>query len=611
MGDIEKIGLLKIDFLGLRTLTLLDNAVKLIEKTRGEKIDVYKLPLDDPETYALLQRGDAKGVFQFESDGIRDLLRRLRPDNIHDIIACTALYRPGPLEGGMVDDYVNRKHGREKPIYEHPVMEEVLAETFGVMVYQEQCMRILNRLGDIELSSAYVCIKAISKKKQDVIDRRRADFLQGAQARGVGRDTAEKIFGLIVNFGGYGFNKSHSAAYAMISYQTAYLKAHYTPEFTAALLSSEIEDGNKRDAMVDHIADARKSGVEVLPPDVNASDGEFIVRDGKVVFGLTAIKGVGGGASEAIAAARVAKGAFKDLYDFCERVDQRLVNRTVIEKLVKAGAFDSMGAHRSRVFAAAPRALQAATERQNDRRLGQRNLFDAGGGDEGAPVAEPLPDVPPWPEAEKLKYEKEVLDFYFSSHPLAECEAELRRFSSHAIDQLKLLPPDHEVTLGGMLSQVRLMNTKKARNGNSRYLRCKVEDLTGVVECVMWPDDFVRYQDEVKEDRVCFVRGVVERTREEPGLVLSRILSVEQAQRELARGLYILLKVGVHRPSHVDSLGPVLQKTPGGCPVFLTVRDPAGKDVVLKLDREYAINPSTYLQEELEAVVGTGGVKLA
>src|SRR5262249_43607971 len=265
---------------------------------------VYRLPLDDAPTYQLLQRGDAKGVFQFESDGIRELLKRLKPDNIRDIIACTALYRPGPLGGGMVDAYINRKHGRERPVYAHPFMEEILLETYGVMNYQEQVMRILNRLGGIELSSAYACIKAISKKKHETIDQRRADFLKGAQERGVRETTAKEIFDLITFFGGYGFNKSHSAAYAYVSYQTAYLKAQYTPEFMAGLLSREIKDANKRDIMVEHIADARRLGVEVLPPDVNAGEADFTVRGGKILFGLTAIKGLGRGAAEGIVKAR-------------------------------------------------------------------------------------------------------------------------------------------------------------------------------------------------------------------------------------------------------------------------------------------------------------------
>jgi DNA polymerase-3 subunit alpha len=611
MGDLEKVGLLKMDFLGLRTLTLLENAVKLIEKTRGEKIDIYKLPLDDPETYALLQRGDAKGVFQFESDGIRELLKRMKPDNIRDIIACTALYRPGPLGGGLVDEYINCKHHVKNPVYVHSVMEEILSETYGVMVYQEQIMRILNRLGGIELSSAYACIKAISKKKQDIIDQRRADFIRGAQERGVAQKTAEEIFALIVFFAGYGFTKSHSAAYAYVSYQTAYLKAHYTPEFMAALLSSEIDDGNKRDILVQHIEDCRKLRVEVLPPSVNSSETLFGVRDGKVTFGMMAIKGVGRGACEEIVQARSAGGPFKDLFDFCERIDLKIVAKATIEKLIMAGALDGLQAHRAQLMHLLPRAIQAGNQRQHDRRLGQLNLFDAGAGTEAAAAADDLPDVEAWTDADKLKREKEVLDFYLSSHPLVQREKELRRFATHAVTELKHLPADKEVTLGGMLTQVRYLNTKKARNGNSRYMRCKLEDFTGLAECVMWPDDFVRYKDDVAEDRICFVKGVVERNREEPGVVLNRILSVEQAQRELARGLYLKVVLGTHDNNTLDTIGYLLKQTPGGCPVYLVVQDAVQKKALLKLGREFGINPNSFLCEELESLLGAGGVKLA
>src|SRR5262249_2974193 len=316
---------------------------KLVAKTRGVKLDLQQLPLDDPATFALLQRGDAKGVFQFEADGIRELLKRLKPDSIRDLVSCKRLYLPGPLGGGMVHAYINRKHGREKPVYAHPVMQEILGETHGVMAFQEQVMRILNRLGGIELSSAYACIKAISKKKTDVIDLRRADFVAGAVERGLAEETAREIFDLITYFGGYGFNKSHSAAYATIGYQSAYLKAHYAPEFMAALLSSEMEDGNKRDVLVDHVEDARRLGVPVLPPAVNASESKFAVREGQLVFGPTAIKGIGRGAAEEIVRRRVEGGPFRDLFDFCERVDLKVVPRAGIERLIKAGAYDRFG----------------------------------------------------------------------------------------------------------------------------------------------------------------------------------------------------------------------------------------------------------------------------
>jgi DNA polymerase-3 subunit alpha len=611
MGDLEKVGMLKMDFLGLRTLTLLNNCLRLIEKTHGEKVDLHKLPLNDAKTYALLQRGDAKGVFQFESDGIRELLKRMKPDNIRDLIACNALYRPGPLGGGMVDAYVNRKHGREKPVYPHPVMEEILGTTYGVMVFQEQVMRILNRLGGIELSSAYACIKAISKKKQETIDQRRAEFLKGAQERGVSEETAREIFDLITYFGGYGFNASHSAAYAVLGYQTAYLKAHYTAEFMAALLSSEIEDGNKRDIMVQHIEDARRLGAEVLPPNINTSEVEFGVAGGKILFGLTAIKGVGRGAAEEIVRARGARGPFKDLFDFCERVDLKLVPRAAIERLIKSGALDCFGARRAQWMHVLPGALQAAGELQEDRRSGQRNFLDIFASSSPEPVtgAQALPDIPEWSNTEKLKNEKEALDFYFSSHPLAQHEEDLRRFVKFTLDKIGGLPPNQEIIAGGMLSQVRFMNTKKARNGNTRYVRFRLEDFTGSVECVMWPDDLVRHKEDIQEDRICLLQGVVERSREEPGLIVNRIFSIDQAKREMTKLVKLSFSLGRHGPSSIDAVARVLKRSPGPCPVQVDVYDAVGKRCRLKSSEAFYINPATLLTTELEMILGQGRVE--
>jgi DNA polymerase-3 subunit alpha len=608
MGDLEKVGLLKMDFLGLRTLTLLNDAVRLIKQTRGETVDLDKLPLDDKATFALLQRGDAKGVFQFESDGIRELLKRMKPDHIRDLIACNALYRPGPLGGGMVDAYVNCKHGREKPTYQHPIMEEILKETYGVMAFQEQVMRILNRLGGIELSSAYACIKAISKKKTEVIDQRRKEFIAGAQQKGVSEATAREIFDLITFFGGYGFNKSHSAAYSVLGYQSAYLKAHYTPEFMAALLSSEIDD---RDKMVQHIEDARRLGVEVLPPNINTGEAEFTVANGKILFGLTAIKGVGRGAAEEITRKRQANGPYRDLFDLCERVDIKAVPKPAIEKLIKAGAFDEFGAKRSQWTLVLPMALQAAGELQEDRRSGQKNFFDVFEEDAAADpqASRSLPDIPEWPDSERLKYEKEALDFYFSSHPLAQHEKHLRTYATHRVENLANLTANQEVLLGGMLTQVRFQNTKKARNGNSRYVRCKLEDLTGAVECVMWPDDFTRYREDFVEDRVCLVRGTVERTRDEPGLILTRVISLEQAQHELTKWLRLSLHLGTHQPGHVERLANVLQRSPGSCPVYFDIRDGTGNRCTLKAGEGYRVNPATLALDEVEMILGSGRIE--
>jgi DNA polymerase-3 subunit alpha len=608
MGDLEKVGLLKMDFLGLRTLTLLQNCVAMIEKNRGEKIDLFALPPGDPKTFALLQRGDAKGVFQLESEGIRELLKRMKPDSIRDIIAIMALYRPGPLQGGMVDAYVYRKHGREPATYPHPTMEEILVETHGVMVYQEQVMRILNRLGGIELSKAYACIKAISKKKHEIITQNRIEFVKGATERGLAEDKATEIFELIAFFGGYGFNKSHTAAYAQIGYQTAYLKANYTPEFMAALLTSEIEDGNKRDIMVEHFDDARKLGYPVQPPNINTDAPDFSVQDNRILFGLVAIKGLGRGAAEEIVRARQ-KGPFKDLFDFCERIDLKIVSRAALEKIVKAGACDCLSANRAQLFQALGRALQAAGEAQEDKRHGQLNLFEEFTGAQAGPAAvEELPNIPEWPATEKLKYEKEALDFYFSSHPLAQHEDRIHLFATHQLGQLRELNAGHEVWVGGMIAGLRFANTKNARNGNSRYARFKLEDFSAAVECVMWPDDLVRYKDMVEEDKIVFAVASVERSREEPGLVVQRILTIEQTEHERTTGVVLNLRLGQHTREDLEAAARILTRAQGSCPVFLCIHDAAGKRAVMKAGENYRVNPKMVPRAELETLLGPRSV---
>jgi DNA polymerase III subunit alpha len=605
MGDLEKIGLLKMDFLGLRTLTLLDNCVRMIEKNMGVKIDLFQLPPADPKTFALLQRGDAKGIFQLESEGIRELLKRMKPDSIRDIIAIMALYRPGPLQGGMVDAYVNRKHGREKVTYQHPVMEEILAETYGVMVYQEQVMRILNQLGGIELSKAYACIKAISKKKQEVIDQNRVEFIKGASERGLAANQAAEIFDLIAHFGGYGFNKSHTAAYAQIGYQTAYLKANYTPEFMAALLSSEIEDGNKREIMVEHFEDAKKLGFPVSPPNLNTDLPDFAVQGDRIRFGLVAIKGVGRGAAEDIVRARE-KGPFTGIFDFCERVDLKIVTKASIEKLIKSGACDCLGARRAQLWSILGRAIQAAGEMQEDKRNGQLNLFEELAESPGVagPGVEALPDVPEWAASEKLKYEKEALDFYMSSHPLAQHESDLKLFSTHEIQQLRDLNAGQEVFLGGMITGVRFGNTKNARNGNTRYVRFKFEDFTGAAECVMWPDDFARFKDLVVEDRPCFLVASVERAREEPGLVVQRLLTIEQGRQERTTGVVIKLTLGKHGRRDLEAIANILRRSQGVCPVFVCLADALDKRIMMKAAEEFKVNPRSLPRGELEMLLG-------
>ena len=614
MGDIEKVGLLKMDFLGLRTLTLVDNAVKLIKKTRGVDVDVMAIPMDDAKTFELLQRGDAKGVFQFESEGIRELLKRMKPDNIRDIVACTALYRPGPLEGGMVDEYIECKHGRKKPYYAHPIMEEVLSETYGVMVYQEQIMRMLNRMGGIELSSAYACIKAISKKKEDIIEARKADFIRGSAANGLSESVAEEIFELIVKFGGYGFNKAHSAAYAQVTYQSAYLKCYYPAEFMAALLSSEIDDGNKRDMLVDHIADARKMGVDVLPPDVNRGSPDFDVVNGKIVFGLTAIKGLGRGAAEEIVRARDAGGRFKDLFNFCERIDLRTVPRAAIEKMIQAGAMDCLAKNkRAAMVLALPRAAQASDDKAADKKRGQKNFFDLGGDDDEPRtdrfgLSEGLPDVPEWPELEKLKYEKGALDFYISSHPLAQFDDQLRRFRTHGAGEVGRAETGTEVRLGGMINELVVKTTKSGK----RFVILRVEDFTGESKCVLWSESYVRYKDDLAEDKILLFEGKVERREgaAEPDVIVERILTIEEARKELTRGMVLRVAYSDDEEQlrKFDGVAAVLKRSSGPCPVYLTVRDPAGRAAQFKLGTDFTVNPTKVPVEELEMLLGPGAV---
>jgi DNA polymerase-3 subunit alpha len=617
MGVLEKVGLLKMDFLGLRTLTLIDNTLRLIKRTRGIDIDIYKLPLDDAGVYGLLQRGDAKGVFQLESEGIRELLKRMKPDNIRDLIAVLALYRPGPLEGGMVDEYIECKHGRRKPAYSHPVMEEVLGETYGVMVYQEQIMRILNRLGGIELAKAYACIKAISKKNYEIINARKADFVAGSRERGLSAEKAEEIFELIVKFGGYGFNKSHTAAYAQIGYQTAYLKHHYPAEFMAALLSSEIDDGNKRDMLVDHIADARRMGIDVLPPDVNRGLADFDVQNNRIVFGLTAIKGLGRGAAEEIVQCRTAGGAFKDFFEFCERIDRRIVPKAAVERMIMAGAFDSFG-RRSAHFAAVSKAYQAADERASDRRRGQKSFLDmleTGEDDDeaaGRGAEYGLPDIPEWPETEKLRFEKEALDFYMSSHPLAQHDEQLRRFRTYECAEMAKSKSNTEGRVGGMIVELAIRTANKGRNAGRKYATFRIEDFTGSVRCILWSDEYARYQDLVTADAVRLFEGVVNWApeRAEPDFQVKKILTIEEARAEFTKSMLLKVPYSDDEVSlrKLDAVSVVLKRYRGNCPVYLSVRDPNGKQVQLKLNEEFRVNPSALRVEELEMLLGQGAV---
>jgi len=614
MGDVEKAGLLKMDFLGLRNLTILSKVMGLIEQTTGKKIDPYKFPLDDRETFALLCRGETKGVFQLESGGIRDLLQRMKPDHFRDIIATNALYRPGPLEGGMVEDYIQVKHGRKKAQYEHAVMEEVLAETHGVMVYQEQVMRILNRLGGIALANAYSCIKAISKKKLETIAKYREEFIEGAFQKGMPKKKSEEVFGLIEKFAGYGFNKSHSTAYALIAYMTAYLKAHYQVEFMAALLSSDIPGRNfkKKDSLVEHIEDCNRMNLEVAPPDVNRSDVEFTVGDGKIFYALSAIKSCGGAASAAIVKARKPGGPYRSIFDFCQRLDPGQVNRTAIESLVKAGAFDSLGGRRSQWFAAIDRGLQSGASAASDRRSGQKGLFDDDEEETGDTAVNDLPSVPAWDPKDQLAKEKEVLGFYLSSHPLAEHAKKLRAYCSHTTVEAAALKSRSEVMIGGMIASIKHSHTKNPKPGaSSRYAMFDLEDTEGIMRCICWPEQFAQFGELVQAEMICVLRGAIDKRpgSEEANLIVNEIIPIGDLEARYTRGIRIRVVEESHGVKKLEMLHEILRGYPGECPFELLLCLVDGRKISCRCDT-FRIANHPEMRGRVEELLGAENFRL-
>ncbi|MGQ9564455.1 MAG: DNA polymerase III subunit alpha, partial [Thermogutta sp.] len=608
MADVERAGLLKMDFLGLRNLTILSKVITLIEQTTGEKVDPYAFPLDDAKTYELLCRGETKGVFQLESGGIRELLQRMKPDNIRDIIAVNALYRPGPLEGGMVDDYIDVKHGRKKPEYKHPVMKEILEETHGVMVYQEQVMQILNRLGGIELADAYTCIKAISKKKLDKIAKYREQFVKGACEKGLTQKESEELFNLIEKFAGYGFNKSHSTAYARIAYITAYLKAHYPLQFMAALLSSDIVNRNftRKDSLVEHLEDCQRMGIEVVPPDVNRSEVEFTVAEGKIVFGLAAIKGCGGSAAEEIVKERHHHGPYRSLFDFCERLGQGVVNRSAIESLIKAGAFDSLGGRRAQLLAVIERAIQAGASAAEDRRRGQLTLFGGNDAQSAKTVDEQLPDIAEWPDHEKLAREKEVLGFYFSSHPLKEYEQLLARYCTHTTADLGQLPHGSEVVVGGVVSAIVTKHTRTQRtDGPTKFAMFDLEDSAGIVRCILWPEPYTRFGEFLRDDNILVALATVDKrgSGDEATLIIQELVPIPELKRRFTRGLQIRFSETHYNEQMLQDLYRIVRDYPGACQLQFLLQLTDGRRVIMACEG-WGISLDERLERQIENLLG-------
>ena len=604
MRAVGKVGLLKMDFLGLRTLSAMQRAVDLVREHRGQAVDLEQIPLDDPAVFSLFQRGGTKGIFQFESAGMRDLLQKIRPDKLEDLIAANALYRPGPMI--MIDSFLDRKHGRVTYDYPHPVLKEILEETYGIMAYQEQVMRMANRLGGIPLERAYKLIKAISKKDRNIIEAERDAFLAGARKHRLRPGVTEEIWQLITHFGGYGFNKSHSARYAQIAYQTAYLKAHYPVEFMAALLTYEMADTDK---VAEYIDECRRMGIEVTPPDINESGADFTVVGDRVRFGLAAVKGIGHRAVEAIEAARRQVGRFRSLFHFAEHVDPSAVNRAVVDSLVKCGAFDSTGARRSQLAAVMDGALAAGAAAQEDRRRGQMNFFGQLAAD-APPEEQALPDIPEWPEGQLLKYEKAVLGLYVSSHPLAEHEPLLRHFSTTSTADLAQYLDGAEVVLGGMIGPIRPLFTKKGRNAGAKMAAFDFEDLDGKISCIIFPEDYEKNQELVRKDAIVFIGGQVDRRREEPSIRVSRVLTLEEGRRTLTQSVVIRLhEVGLNNEL-MENLRQVLAAHPGTVPIFIELVSRTHGRTTLRAGDDLRVSADAAFQRDVANLLGDGHVVL-
>ncbi|MCA9040764.1 MAG: DNA polymerase III subunit alpha, partial [Planctomycetaceae bacterium] len=496
-----------------------------------------------------------------------------------------------------------------------PIIDEIVGETYGVMVYQEQVMRILNRLGGIELPSSYQCIKAISKKKLKIIAMYKEQFLKGAVEKGLPEDKAKNIFEMIEKFAGYGFNKSHSTAYGAIAYQTAYLKAHYPVEFMAALLSCGMESS---DRIMEHVDDARRMQLEVQPPDVNRSDVDFTVDGDKIIFGMGAIKGVGESTVQAIVQERHEKGPFQHIFDLTERIDPKLLNKSSLEILIKAGALDQLGGNREQMMLVVERAVQASIARQKDRQMGQKSLFGddspAMGGEEES-VVMTLPEAPDWTHSQKLAGEKEVFGFYLTSHPLTERQAEISRYSTHTIHDVGELEDGDEVVLGGMISSIKRATTKKpSRNGHTKYVNFDFEDPTGVIRCIMWPEEFSRMGEKVEPEAIVYVRGKVDRRSREPNIVVNRLLTVEEADKEYTTQVAIKFQNGLHTRQDMVRVRDILDRYPGNTDVVLLLDSQNEEEermrYVISTPAALRVTCSTRFREELAEAIGQANFRM-
>jgi len=604
MDRIEQLGLIKFDFLGLKTLTVIRHALDLIKEKRGIEIDIDNISLDDPAVYQLCCDGKTTGVFQLESSGMKELMRRLQPREFRDLIALIALYRPGPLGSNMVDDFIKRKHGQVEIDYFHPSLEPILKETYGIILYQEQIMKIAQVLSGYSMSEADELRKAIAKKKREILDQHKERFIKGAIENGADKELAEHLFDLIEKFGGYGFNKSHSTAYAMVAYQTAYLKAHYPLEFMTALLT---QDMGNQDKTIKNIAECREMGIEILPPDINESQADFTIVGEKIRFGLAAVKNVGIKAVEAIIREREKNGPFKDLVDFCRRIDNSKVNKKVIEGLIQCGAFDFTGISRSRLFNGLDDILRTCnTSHSNHCQL---FIFGEQPKNEIQDIKIELPDSEEWDEKEKLRREKEALGFYITGHPLEGYKEEIKRICTCEIQKIYEIEDKREIRVAGMVENIKVKRTKKG----DKMANIVLEDMTGSIEVLIFPDLFSKKEGILKSDEPIIVKGIVEANETSRKLIAQDILLLEEVRKNAIKGLEICLREKLINRSLLLNLRQILSKYPGDCEIRFRVdiaNNGNKRQIIIAAHKNYSILPCKEVIEELQSILGSDSVHI-
>ena len=602
MKDLEVIGLLKMDFLALTTLTVIDNAVRRIREEKGIQLDLSSIPLTDPQVFALFSDGRTNGIFQFESGGMKAELRRLKPERFEDLIALNALYRPGPME--MIPDFIKRKQGLVEVRYPHPMLEEILKETYGVIVYQEQVMQIASVMAGFSLGEADILRKAMGKKQAAVMLSMRDKFIKGAHKNGISEKAAIQVFELMEQFAHYGFNKSHSTAYALLAYQTAYLKVHYPVPFMAALLTSEIGDTEK---IVMYIAECKDMGIPVLPPDINESALHFHSSGGSIRFGMLAIRNVGEGAIRSVLQYRDQHGRFLDLFHFCEEVDSRSLNKRVLESLVKSGALDSLGWKRSQCMALIDAAIEHGQKARRDRESGQKGLFADLAAGPAAMAAPPPPDIPEWPLEQRLAFEKETLGFYVSGHPLDRFASEVRRFSKKSIAEMIGEGRSGECTVAGIVTDFRTRRTKK---GDLMAL-FTLEDLTGAVETVVFPNSYPKFEPYMNADFPILVSGRFESEDEKAfKIIASDFQPLSGIAERKAKTLRICASVANLSPSSAVLLHRLLENNRGETGIEVELYHPADFRVNIQSSDFVKVKSSPELIQQIESICGPGSVRV-